>query len=75
MFRDIPPQTESGSQGKFEFIEWSVRILKIVAYVFTFAMVLAGGVVAKTGLLLITSQLNRTETREACVNGSTDLQK
>lgn len=74
MFRDIPPKTESGSQGKFEFVEWSVLILKIFAYVFTFGMVLVGGVVAKACILLMTSQLNLPEQGEACLDG-TDILK
>ncbi|CAG7817051.1 unnamed protein product [Allacma fusca] len=57
VFRNLPPEAENESvvdQACYLFI---IKSLKIVAYIITFVAVLAGAVVAKGSLLLMTSQL------------------
>lgn len=57
VFRDLPPKTDSGSMANQNCLDITVKILKVVAYLVTFIIVLGSGVVAKGSLLLMTSQL------------------
>lgn len=41
-----------------ECLEFTVKILKLFAYLFTFIIVLASGVISKGTLLFMTSQIN-----------------
>lgn len=43
-----------------------MKILKIFAYIFTFIVVLAGGVVAKGCVLFMTSQIRKDKRIEYC---------
>nr|QPN96974.1 chitin synthase 1 variant a [Riptortus pedestris] len=57
VFRVLPPKTDSGSMESQACLEFTVKILKIIAYLVTFAIVLFCGVLAKGSVLFITSQL------------------
>nr|AFM38193.1 chitin synthase [Anasa tristis] len=57
VFRVLPPKTDSGSMESQACLEFTVKMLKIIAYLVTFAIVLACGVLAKSSVLFITSQL------------------
>lgn len=59
MFRDPPLKIDSGSMANQACLNVSVKILKICAYLFTFLIVLAGGVVSKGCVLFMTSQIKR----------------
>ncbi|XP_075147009.1 hyaluronan synthase-like protein kkv isoform X1 [Haematobia irritans] len=66
VFRDPPIKIETGSTANQECLELTVKILKIVAYIITFIVVLAGGVMAKGTVLFMTSQLNKDKRVEFC---------
>lgn len=57
VFRDPPVKIESGSTANQACLELTVKILKVFAYLITFIIVLAGGVVSKGCVLFMTSQL------------------
>uniref|UniRef100_A0AAR5P4N2 chitin synthase n=1 Tax=Dendroctonus ponderosae TaxID=77166 RepID=A0AAR5P4N2_DENPD len=57
VFRDPPIKEESGSMANQKCLEITVKILKILAYLVTFVIVLASGVISKGTLLFMTSQL------------------
>lgn len=59
MFRDPPLKIDSGSMANQACLNVSVRILKVFAYLITFVIVLAGGVVSKGCILFMTSQVRR----------------
>ncbi|XP_073941851.1 chitin synthase chs-2-like [Choristoneura fumiferana] len=59
LFQEIPVKTESGSMASSEWIDVSVKFLKLLAYIMVFAVVLGAAVVAKGTLLFITSQLQK----------------
>lgn len=50
---------ESGSMASTAGIDFSVKILKVLAYIFIFGIVLGSAVVSKGTLLFITSQLKK----------------
>lgn len=52
-------KAESGSMATSEWIDVSVKFLKLLAYIIVFAVVLGAAVVAKGTLLFITSQLKK----------------
>ncbi|KAM7362637.1 hyaluronan synthase-like protein kkv isoform 1-T3 [Cochliomyia hominivorax] len=66
VFRDPPIKIETGSTANQECLELTVKILKIFAYIFTFIVVLAGGVVAKGCVLFMTSQIRKDKRIEYC---------
>ena len=49
----------SGSMADQTCIEVSLQIVKVLAYICTFLLVLGGAVLSKGTLLFMTSQLNR----------------
>ncbi|XP_075212205.1 hyaluronan synthase-like protein kkv [Lycorma delicatula] len=57
VFRDLPPKSDSGSMESQVCLEFTVKILKVVAYLVTFVIVLVAGVLAKGSLFFMTSQL------------------
>ncbi|XP_037301972.1 chitin synthase chs-2-like [Manduca sexta] len=59
LFREIPVKKESGSMATKNWIETSVKILKVLAYILVFCAVLGSAVIAKGTLLFITSQLKK----------------
>lgn len=59
MFRDPPLKIDSGSMANQACMDFTVKILKLFAYFFTFVIVLAGGVISKGCVLFMTSQIRR----------------
>lgn len=66
MFRDPPLKVDSGSMANQACLNISVKILKVFAYLFTFVIVLAGGVISKGCVLFMTSQLRRDRKIQYC---------
>lgn len=66
MFRDPPIKIETGSTANQECLELTIKILKIFAYIFTFIIVLTGGVIAKGTVLFMTSQVRKDRRIEYC---------
>ncbi|BES88625.1 chitin synthase [Nesidiocoris tenuis] len=57
VFRVLPPKTESGSMENQACLEFTVKILKVIAYLATFIIVLGSGVISKTAILFMTSHI------------------
>ncbi|XP_054284217.1 chitin synthase chs-2-like isoform X1 [Macrosteles quadrilineatus] len=57
VFRDLPPKSDSGSMESQVCLEFTVKILKVIAYLVTFVIVLGCGVIAKGSVFFMTSQL------------------
>ncbi|XP_044267838.1 chitin synthase chs-2 isoform X2 [Tribolium madens] len=66
VFRDPPIKEESGSMANQKCLEITVKILKIVAYLVTFVIVLGSGVISKGTLLFMTSQLKPDKVTVYC---------
>ncbi|XP_071447222.1 chitin synthase chs-2-like [Hetaerina americana] len=66
VFENLPPDEESGSTAEHKWIEVSMKIMKVSAYIVTFIMVLACGVVAKGSLLFMASQIKPGRITEFC---------
>nr|AKZ08595.1 chitin synthase B [Helicoverpa armigera] len=59
LFRELPVKKESGSMASTAWIDTSVKILKFLAYITIFVVVLGSAVISKGTLLFITSQLKK----------------
>ncbi|XP_013133727.1 PREDICTED: uncharacterized protein LOC106099671 isoform X2 [Papilio polytes] len=59
VFREFPPKQDSISMETQKWLEFTVRMLKVLAYAVTFIVVLASGVIAKGTVLFMTSQLKK----------------
>ncbi|XP_008485735.1 chitin synthase chs-2-like, partial [Diaphorina citri] len=57
VFRDLPPRQDSGSMASKACLEFFIKALKVFVYLFTFIVVLLSGVVSKTAVFFMTSQL------------------
>ncbi|XP_063901353.1 chitin synthase chs-2 isoform X2 [Zophobas morio] len=66
VFRDPPIKEESGSMANQKCLELTVKILKVVAYLVTFIIVLISGVISKGTLLFMTSQLKPDKVTVYC---------
>ncbi|XP_045459045.1 chitin synthase chs-2 isoform X1 [Melitaea cinxia] len=66
VFREFPPKQDSGSMESQKCLEFTVRILKVLAYTLTFVVVLASGVIAKGTVLFMTSQLKKDKRLAYC---------
>ncbi|XP_077301033.1 hyaluronan synthase-like protein kkv isoform X2 [Arctopsyche grandis] len=66
VFRDPPIKQDSGSMASQKCLEFTVKICKVLAYILTFIIVLAGGVIAKGTLLFMTSQLKKDKQIQYC---------
>nr|ARQ20736.1 chitin synthase 2 [Grapholitha molesta] len=66
LFLEIPVKKESGSMVTTEWIEFSVKLLKVLAYILVFSIVLGAAVIAKGTLLFITSQLKKDRVITHC---------
>ncbi|XP_055306958.1 chitin synthase chs-2 isoform X4 [Sitodiplosis mosellana] len=66
VFRDPPLKIESGSMANQACLDLSVKILKLFAYLFTFVIVLGGGVFSKGCVLFMTAQLRRDRKLPYC---------
>lgn len=66
VFREFPPKQDSISMETQKWLEFTVRMLKVLAYLVTFVVVLGSGVVAKGTMLFMTSQLKKDRRLEYC---------
>ncbi|XP_023936675.1 chitin synthase chs-2 isoform X2 [Bicyclus anynana] len=66
VFREFPPKQESGSMENQVCLEFTVRILKVLAYTITFIVVLGSGVIAKGTVLFMTSQIKKDKRLAYC---------
>ncbi|XP_053696809.1 chitin synthase chs-2 [Sabethes cyaneus] len=66
VFRDPPIKEDTGSMADQACLELTIKILKIFAYLLTFVIVLAGGVIAKGCVLFMSSQLRRNRKITYC---------
>ena len=58
VFRTIPPEQESGSEAfDTRYIGYTVKFLKVLAYIVCFLVVLGGSVISKATVLFMTSQI------------------
>ncbi|XP_050429583.1 chitin synthase chs-2 [Adelges cooleyi] len=57
VFRDLPPRSDSGSMTNQACLEFTIRVLKMLAYLTTFIIVLCCGVMAKSSMFFMTSQI------------------
>ncbi|XP_073988781.1 hyaluronan synthase-like protein kkv isoform X1 [Rhodnius prolixus] len=57
VFRVLPPKVDSGSMENQACLEFTVKILKVIAYLVTFVIVLTSGVVAKGAVFFMSSQI------------------
>ena len=58
VFRTIPPEQESGSEAfDTKYIGYTVKFLKVLAYIVCFLVVLGGSVISKATVLFMTSQI------------------
>ena len=59
VFRVLPPEQDSSSEAMNKrCMSITVRILKVIAYVVSFCVVLGGCVISKSTLLFMTSQVS-----------------
>ncbi|XP_021206755.2 chitin synthase chs-2 isoform X2 [Bombyx mandarina] len=66
VFREFPPKQDSVSMETQKCLEFTVRMLKVVAYLVTFIVVLGSGVIAKGTILFMTSQIRKDKRLEFC---------
>ncbi|XP_063242061.1 chitin synthase chs-2 isoform X2 [Bacillus rossius redtenbacheri] len=66
VFQDPPPTQDSGSMANQRCLEITVKMLKVVAYLVTFVIVLGSGVIAKGTTLFMTSQLRKDRVLPYC---------
>ena len=61
VFRVLPPEQDSSSEAMNKrCMSITVRILKVIAYVVSFCVVLGGCVISKSTLLFMTSQVSNS---------------
>ena len=65
VFRVLPPETDSSSEQLQKWLIHAVKILKVLAYLFTFCMVLVCGVVTKVSLNNLSHSMYRTLLKNA----------
>ena len=59
VFRVLPPEQDSSSEAMNKrCMSITVRILKVIAYVVSFCVVLGGAVISKSTFLFMTSQVS-----------------
>ena len=66
VFTNEPPVIITGSMADRTWIEVSLQIVKVLAYVCSFLFVLGGAVLSKGTLLFMTSQLDNTRHIDFC---------
>ncbi|XP_026324913.1 chitin synthase chs-2 isoform X3 [Hyposmocoma kahamanoa] len=66
VFREFPRKQDSGSMESQKCLEFTVRLLKVLAYLITFVVVLGSGVLAKGTVLFMTSQLKKDRRLAYC---------
>ncbi|CAL4108316.1 unnamed protein product, partial [Meganyctiphanes norvegica] len=71
VFRTLPPGSNSYSEEAKEYLDLAVKLLKVLAYVITFIVVLCSGVITKGLVLLMTSQLRKEKKLPVCAKDNT----
>lgn len=66
VFRNPPRKVDSGSMANQRCFEITAKILKICAYLLTFAIVLGGATISKGAILFMTSQLKKNKVVPYC---------
>ena len=67
VFRNLPPEQDSGSEAMNKrCLAITVRTLKVITYIVSFAIVLAGCVMSKGTMLFMTSQIRPHKTILFC---------
>jgi chitin synthase len=66
VFKNPPPIIISGSMADQTCMQISLKIVKVVAYIFTFIFVLGSAVLSKGTMLFMTSQLRANKTIPFC---------
>ena len=67
VFRTIPPEQESGSESfDRRYIGFTVKLLKVIAYIVCFIVVLGGSVISKATILFMTSQIRPQKSIQHC---------
>lgn len=67
VFRNLPPEQDSGSEAMNKrCLAITVRTLKVITYIVSFAVVLAGCVMSKGTILFMTSQIRPHKTILYC---------
>jgi chitin synthase len=66
VFTNNPPVIISGSMADQSCMQTSLRIIKLLAYICTFMLVLGGAVISKGTMLFMTSQLRSEKTIPFC---------
>lgn len=66
VFREFPPKQDSGSMESQKCLDFTVRLLKVAAYIIVFIVVLGSGVIAKGTTLFMTSQLKKDRRLAYC---------
>lgn len=74
VFTNNPPVIITGSMADQSCMQTSLKIVKILAYVFSFLLVLGGAVVSKGTMLFMTSQLTIGRTIQYCNQGAKQRQ-
>ncbi|XP_076028581.1 hyaluronan synthase-like protein kkv [Oratosquilla oratoria] len=73
VFRNMPPSSGSLSEDTQNYMDVTVKALKVFTYLLTFGVVLSCGVITKGLVLLMTSQLRKSKTLSICSRASTHL--
>ncbi|CAG0919439.1 unnamed protein product [Notodromas monacha] len=66
VFRNMPPETNSGSTANQKCLDITVKCLKIFAYFVTFGVVLVCGMITKGTVLFMTSQIKPRRKLKYC---------
>jgi chitin synthase len=67
VFRVIPPEQDSSSEAMNKrCMAITVRVLKVIAYIVCFAVVLGGAVISKGTVLFMTSQIRPRRQVSVC---------
>lgn len=66
VFRSLPPEQDSSSEAVDKWLGTTVKVLKVVAYILTFCVVLVCGVVTKGITLFMTSQIKPDRSVKYC---------
>ncbi|XP_057328446.1 chitin synthase chs-2-like isoform X1 [Microplitis mediator] len=61
LFRYIPPKSKAGSMVDMRLYEGCLQIIRILAYIIIFIIILASGIIAKATILFAVSQIARTD--------------
>jgi chitin synthase len=66
VFRNLPPETNSGSTANQKCLDITVKCFKVIAYLITFSVVLICGMITKGIVLFMTSQIKPNRKLKYC---------